>query len=62
MDVQNRCDDVAVFHALELRKERNQALATSAETIAEALYRKPVEAFDLESAVSAFGCVRARRR
>lgn len=61
MAMQNKCADVATFHAPVIRKERAEKLATSAEAIAEALYRKPAQAFGLESALAAFSDVRPRR-
>lgn len=63
MAMHNKCADAATFSApvIHKDKERAEKLATSAETIAEALYRKPSKAFGLESALTAFKGVRPRR-
>jgi|GEM_PF-3598719 hypothetical protein len=62
MAMQNKCADAATFGTpVPKGKERAEKLATSAETIAEALYRKPSKSFSLDSAFNALGGVRPRR-
>jgi len=61
MAMQNKCAEVATFRAPVVRKERTEKLATSAEAIAQALYRGPSKEFSLESALLAFGQIRSRR-
>ncbi|WP_414498891.1 hypothetical protein [Stenotrophomonas maltophilia] len=61
MAMQNKCVDVTTFRAPVARKERTEKLATSAEAIAQALYRKPSQNFSMQSALTAFAGVRSRR-